>query len=153
MARDFLSDHEAEAEKLATRMAQLNRQFNHLFELCFERPDLAYDKWTKASENDAHAHEILKYQLYALGEMPQGEARKDRAVDASLQIAQVFQEYRLLRDRLETLRVIEPEQFKGMQWQMRADGDPWWVTRTPRDVPSDGPEPERNPERDWWRER
>lgn len=151
MPKDFSND--PDMQKLTTRMIQLNRQFSDLFERCFERPDLAFEKWTSSSLNDGHSYEILKYQLFSLGEMPRTEARKEDAIDASLRIADVFQEYRGLRDRLDEMRAIDPDHFKGMQRQIRADPAPWWVSRKPGDSPSEGHEQERDLSRDWWRDR
>ncbi|AMY00725.1 hypothetical protein AB0V79_27020 [Mesorhizobium ciceri] len=147
MAKDL--DPEADMQKLTTRMVQLNRQFDELFERCFERPDLAYEKWVKSALNDAHSYELLKNHLFSLGEMPRDETRKENAIDASLRLPAIFQEYRGVRDQLDEMRTINPVHFDGKQREMRADPDPWWVKRRPESPGSEDREQERDISRQW----
>ncbi|MER8882414.1 hypothetical protein [Mesorhizobium sp. M0816] len=153
MARDFSIDPEADMQKLTTRMVQLNRQFADLFGRCFEQPDVAYGEWTKFALNDAHSYEILKNHLFSLGEMPRDETRKEQAIDASLRLPALFQEYRGLRDQLEEMRAVNPAHFDGMQRQIQADADPWWVKRSPGAAASGGHEEERDLNPEWQRDR
>ncbi|MGX9147189.1 hypothetical protein [Mesorhizobium sp. 128a] len=154
MAKDL--DPEADMEKLTARMVQLNRQFDELFARCFERPDLAHEKWVQSALNDAHSYELLKNHLFSLGEMPRDEARKEPAIDASLQLPAIFQEYRGLRDRLDALGAASPGHFGGMQQQLQADPDPWWVRPRPG-APGSGDREDREQEIDprphWFRDR
>ncbi|MER9489693.1 hypothetical protein NKI50_27605 [Mesorhizobium sp. M0563] len=147
------SDPEADMQKLTTRMVQLNRQFDELFGRCFERPDLAYEKWQKSALNDAHSYELLKNHLFSLGEMPRDETRKEHAIDASLQLPAIFKEYRGLRDKLDELRTVDPVRFDGLQGQMRADSEPWWVTRKAGAADSNQHQHERVVDRQWERDR
>lgn len=144
---------EAEMQKVASRMVYLNRLFTDLFERCFERPDLAYEKWAVIKE-ETLAYEILKYKLPTLGEGPRDERRAEQAVDAWLRLPDVYQEYRGLRNKLDDMQFANPGRFKEMQQQIEADPDPWWVKGKPQDPGHDASE-ERNRDqpRGWWRER
>lgn len=147
------SSDPAEMQKLSERMVLLNRQFRGLFERCFERPDLAYEKWVRSALNEAHSYELLKNHLFSLGEMPRDERRKEAAIDASLLIADVFKEYRGLRDKLDELHSANPTRFADMQQQLKADPEPWWVKPRTETPASGGREIDIEVERFWLRDR